>query len=290
MILILGASGQVGRALQAVCSPHCVALGRAEADLAAPETLPGVLARYKPTVVINAAAYTAVDKAEEERELAHCINSVAPGIIAQWCAGNGVPLIHYSTDYVFDGSGDAPKRETDATNSCNYYGESKLAGERAIIRAGGNYLIFRTSWVYDAQGKNFFTTMLRLGAEKETLRVVADQHGAPTYAPHLAEATWRALMAARSMGTFPSGIYHLCNGGETTWHRFAESIFANARKKNWPLRVQLVEAITTNDYPTPAARPLNSRLSCMKAKEVLGVSLPAWQEGLDDCMSRFIPD
>jgi dTDP-4-dehydrorhamnose reductase len=198
--------------------------------------------------------------------------------------------VHYSTDYVFPGTGTRAWSEDDETAPLNVYGESKLAGEQGIAAAGGRYMVFRTSWVYDAVGKNFLRTMLRLGADRETLRVVADQHGAPTYAPQLAQGTLEALNCAESEEQFPSGIYHLCNGGETTWHDFAQSIFDAARSRGWNLKVQNVEAVASSAYPTPARRPMNSRLNNSKAQRVLGVQLPHWQDGLNACLDQLQND
>lgn len=285
MILIFGANGQVGGALARTLGPDAVALGREGADLSRPETLPSVLDRHRPQIVINAAAHTYVDKAESERELAFALNAQAPGVMTRWCRDHGVPFVHYSTDYVFDGTGDIPWTEENAPHPLNVYGESKRAGEEAVREAGGAFLIFRTTWVYDARGKNFLTTMLRLGREKEELRVVADQQGAPTYAPHLAEATLEALAHARALPSFPSGIYHLCHADETSWYGFAEAIFDAARAHE-SLAVRRVIPITTLEFPTPACRPLNSRLNCDKAARVLSVRLPSWQEGLAACMKQ----
>lgn len=279
-IAVLGANGQVGRALAAQLGERAIPLTRAEADLAHPEKLAAILDLHDPDAVINAAAYTAVDKAEEEPKLAHTINADAPQVLAAWCAAKGKPFVHYSTDYVFDGSGEHPWVETDPTAPLNEYGRSKRAGEVAVEEAGGEHLIFRTSWVYDAHGKNFLNTMLRVGAEREELKVVADQHGAPCYAPHLAEASIAALDAAHGMEAFHSGIYHMANAGEVTWHGFAEAIFAEARKAGMPLAVKNVLPIDTSAYPTPAHRPHNSRLNAGKLHNVFGISLPHWQDGL----------
>jgi dTDP-4-dehydrorhamnose reductase len=245
-IAILGANGQVGRALVEQLGAHvCIPLTRLVADLARPTSVVAALRHYQPQAVINAAAYTQVDQAEKEESVAATINAEAPRLIAQWCAGAGVPMIHYSTDYVFSGEGETPWREDDRTGPLSAYGRSKLAGERAIVEAGGRHLIFRTSWVYDETGKNFLRTMLRLGAERETLRVVADQFGAPTYAGHLANATIEALGNALKSTQFPSGIYHLANRGETTWHGFATAIFVAARERGRQLAVTRVEPIET---------------------------------------------
>jgi len=281
--LVFGSNGQIGQALGALLD-DAVLLSRDEADFSRPNTLPAVVEAINPSVIFNAVAYTAVDKAEEEEALATVINADAPGALAAIAAKRGIPFVHYSTDYVFDGAGDTPRNETAKTFPLSAYGRSKLAGEKAVEAAGGHYLIFRTSWVYDAFGKNFLKTMLRLGAEREQLRVVADQIGAPSYAPHLAAATLQALENAQAQAAFPSGIYHMCNAGEVSWHGFAEAIFEEARKCGMELRVESVEPIPTSAYPTAATRPLNSRLDCSKLRDTLGVTLPDWREGLKDAL------
>ena len=287
-ILVLGASGQVGTALLELLGNRGIALDQQDVDFAQPKSLEPALTRlagsHKISAVINAAAYTQVDKAESEEALAQAVNSEAPGVLARWCAGQNIPFVHYSTDYVFNGQGTRPWTECDATAPLNAYGRTKLAGEVAVTQAGGSHLIFRTSWVYNSSGKNFLKTMLRFGAEREVIKVVADQHGAPTYAPHLAQATLAVLENASAQPQFPSGIYHLCNTGETTWYEFALAIFESARVKGIPLKVKTVEPAATADFPTPAKRPFNSRMSTEKAKRVLNVQLPDWREGLAECM------
>jgi dTDP-4-dehydrorhamnose reductase len=285
-ILIFGANGQVGSALAKLLGNKAVALSRAEADFSHPELLEAIIAAYNPAAVINACAYTQVDKAEEEEALAYTVNASAPELLARACASRNIPFIHYSTDYVFPGNGERAWIETDITSPLNAYGRTKRAGEEKIEACGGKYLIFRTSWVYDESGKNFLNTMLRLGSERETLTIVGDQRGAPTYAPALAKATLQALRNAQNLPEFPSGIYHLCGAGVTSWHEFAEAIFQQARKKKVPLKIQEVKAIATAAYPTPAKRPLNSQLNCSKARQILTVELPAWQESLQECMEQ----
>lgn len=284
-ILIIGAQGQVGSALMALCE-NAIGVTRKEIDLENLDFFSHENAGMKPSAIINAAAYTAVDKAEAEEIKAHQVNAVAPSMLAAYCKLHDIPFIHYSTDYVFDGTGAAPWHEEDMTSPNNAYGRSKLAGERRIAAIGGKYLIFRTSWVYDETGKNFLNTMLRLGAERDELRIVNDQWGAPTYARHLAEATLQALENASQSPRFPSGIYHLCGGGETNWHHFARQIFSLARKQKLPLQINNLQGIATEEYPTPAMRPKNSRLNCDKANQVLGVRLPHWEEALEECMER----
>ncbi len=284
-VLIIGAKGQLGRALMEHCD-HAIGVGREELNLETLSYFPQEVAGIVPAAIINAAAYTAVDKAEEEEIKAHQVNAVAPALLANYCAGQRIPFVHFSTDYVFDGSGAARWHEEDITAPLNAYGRSKLAGEKRVAEAGGKYLIFRTSWVYDETGKNFLNTMLRLGAERESLKVVNDQFGAPTYARHLAIAALEALENASHSPRFPSGIYHLCGGGETHWQHFAEQIFSLARKHHQPLKVHAIEGIPSEAYPTPAARPRNSCLNCDKAYQVLGVKLPHWEEALEECMER----
>lgn len=284
-IAVFGANGQIGRALVQQLGERAISLGRREADLSQPETLLGLLNSMQPLdAIINAAAYTAVDQAEEDVDTAFLVNSLAPGILANYCAAKKIPFIHYSTDYVFDGLGTHKRLEIDQTAPLNLYGHTKLAGEEAVIVAEGKYLILRTSWVYDAVGKNFFNTMLRLGAERETLRVVSDQFGAPCYAPDLARATIECLEKAVAMEIFPSGIYHFSHQGETSWHGFAEAIFAAAREAGMPLQVKTVEPIPGSQYPTPAERPQNSRFDTGKLGEVFDVQLPDWRDGLASAM------
>lgn len=305
-IIILGASGQVGRALSQLSHLYfpddlVIALVRNEADLAHPtkvvQLLSEIITQGPVKAVINGAAYTQVDRAEQEEELATIINGQAPGEIAQWCEANKVAFVHYSTDYVFPGTGTRGWCEHDPVSPLNAYGRSKLRGEQEIARTKGHWLIFRTSWVYDAFGKNFFNTMLKLGMERESLRVVSDQWGAPTYAPHLAEATLKALKKSLEMHTssktanqpFPSGIYHLCGEGVTNWHEFAMEIFKEESShpssvQRLPLKVSQVTPISSEEYPTPARRPKNSRLNMDKIKTVFGVSLPDWKNGLHECV------
>lgn len=287
-ILVTGKGGQVGRALCALLGPQARAVDRTQLDLSRPEELPGKLESLWASepfgAVINAAAYTQVDLAEKEEELAHRVNAESPGILARFSASRGIPFIHYSTDYVFNGEGNSPWKVEDPTSPLNAYGRGKLEGEKKIAQAGGKWLIFRTSWVYDAEGKNFLRTMLKLAQERETLRIVSDQMGAPTYAPHLAQATLVALRNAQETAPFPSGVYHLCSGGTTSWHGFAQAIFEEARKNGFSLKVGEVLAIRSEDFPTPARRPRNSRMDTSKARNVLGAQLPDWEEGMRECL------
>lgn len=299
-IIVIGQHGQVGRALAQTLGNQAKVFGRSDLDLSNPHQLEKNLDSLldslseaeKPKAFINAAAYTQVDRAEQEPALAEAINAEAPAVLAQWCARQEIPFIHYSTDYVFPGTGEHPWTEKDPTSPLNTYGASKLRGEKAIaaqMKSTGKWLIFRTSWVYDATGKNFLNTMLRLGQEREELKIVADQFGAPTYAPHLAQATLKALEHASQQEIFPSGVYHLCHSGVTSWHGFTQKIFEEVRKRGLPggasLRVQKILPILSEEYPTPARRPKNSRMNTDLAFERLGVRLPDWQQGLEDCIN-----
>ncbi|MEL3953604.1 dTDP-4-dehydrorhamnose reductase [Stenotrophomonas bentonitica] len=287
-ILLLGANGQLGQELQRALAPlgTIVATTRSGAlpdgsacevaDFDQPASLAALLDRVQPTVVVNAAAYTAVDRAESDRDAAFRANAEAPGVLAQWCAQAGVPLVHYSTDYVFEGQGTRPYREDDATAPLGVYGASKLAGEQAIRAAGGRHLIFRTAWVYASHSANFLRTMLRVGAERDVLRVVADQVGTPTPAALIADVTAQALQHDGAL----SGTWHLTAKGETSWHGFAEAIFAEAVATGVLPRAPKVEAITTAEYPTPAKRPAYSHLDVAKLEQDFGVVLPSWQDGL----------
>lgn len=281
-ILLLGANGQVGwelqRSLATLGTLH--AAGRSQADLEQPESLRRVVAQVQPDVIVNAAAHTAVDKAESEPDRAQAINAEAPGLLAQLAAERGAWLVHYSTDYVFDGSGTRPWAEDDPTGPLSVYGRTKLAGEDAIRASGARHLIFRTSWVYASRGGNFARTMLRLGAEREVLRVIDDQIGAPTGADLIADVTAQALRQALAQGT--TGTFHLAPGGQTSWHGYAQFVFDAARriKPDLPVKVQTVEAIPTSAYPTPAQRPLNSRLDTNRLQSTFGLHLPHWHTGV----------
>lgn len=286
MILILGKHGQVGSNLALLAEKKAIAVDRNDADLLDKNFIRSVDALYEKhhfTTIINAAAYTQVDKAEQEHDAAMLANGYAVGMLADWCKARGVVLVHYSTDYVFDGSGSEPRKEDARTHPLSIYGKSKLLGEEMITASGAKHLIFRTSWVYDAQGNNFFNSMRRLFKEREEINVVADQIGAPTYAPSLAAATLGALAHAEAMEYFPSGIYHLCGGGEASWYDFACAILALATQHESGIKCKRVNPISTEDYPTPTQRPLNSRLDCTKAKTILQVGLAPWQAALEKC-------
>ena len=272
MILVFGKTGQVATELQR--QADVTALGRAEADLSDPDACAAAIRAHGPDVVINAAAYTAVDRAEEEEALATCINGAAPGAMAQACADLGIPFVHVSTDYVFDGTGTRPWRETDPVAPQNAYGRSKLAGEIAIRAAGGAHAILRTSWVFSAHGANFVKTMLRLSDTRDTLNVVEDQIGGPTPADAIAAA---CLTIADQLRQTPgkSGTYHFSGTPDASWKAFACEIFARAG------RDVAVTGIPTSAYPTPAVRPLNSRMACSGLKDRFGIDRPDWQDALD---------
>jgi dTDP-4-dehydrorhamnose reductase len=290
--LLLGANGQVGNELRrslaamgeivpTTRSGQLPDGGRCEvADFDQPDTLVELVERIRPTIVINAAAYTVVDKAEDDIEAAFRANAEVPGVLARECADRGIPLVHYSTDYVFDGRGTRPYREDDATSPLGVYGASKLAGEEAVREAGGRHVILRTAWVYGRYGHNFLRTMLRVGAERDELRVVADQRGTPTPASLIADVTAELLRKQTPV----SGTFHLTPRGETSWHGFAEAIFDEAVARGLLARAPRVLAITTADYPTRAQRPSYSRLDVGKLEQQLGHPLPDWRTGLQQML------
>ncbi|RPI42085.1 MAG: dTDP-4-dehydrorhamnose reductase [Betaproteobacteria bacterium] len=286
-ILVTGAQGQIGHELRRTFAPlgEVIACDRAALDLADPEAIRHVVRATKPKLIVNAGAYTAVDKAESEPALAMAINGLAPGILAEEARRIGGSIIHYSTDYVFDGDKPEPYVEDDTPNPMSVYGRTKLAGEQAVAAAGAPYLIFRTSWIYGNRGRNFLLTIQRLATERGELRVVSDQKGAPTWSRLVAEAT--ALAAARTRGQFHdvSGIYHLTCAGCASWHDFARAIVDNLPPRADGV-IPRVHPISTSEYPTPAHRPKNSVLSCTRAKERLGVELPAWEVGMALCIDK----
>jgi dTDP-4-dehydrorhamnose reductase len=281
-ILLIGKNGQVGWELRRTLSPmaRVMAVDYPEIDLADAAAARRLVLDNKPNVVLNAAAYTAVDKAESETKMAQLINGVAPGVLAEAAKQVGALMIHYSTDYVFDGTKQTPYLETDPPNPLGTYGRTKLEGDEAVRAAGGNHLIFRLCWVYGARGQNFLLTMQRLARERETLRVVKDQFGCPTWSRLIAEATTLALtqvLAARDVSVF-KGTYHLAAGGSTNWHTFASRIVEMMPEAE--RRCREVVAITAAEYPTPAKRPTYSVLDCGKLKKTFGIQLPDWENGL----------
>ena len=282
-ILLLGKTGQVGSALtplltrlaQSTDAGALVALGRADVDLSDAAALAQAVQQVQPALIVNAAAHTAVDRAETEPDIAFAINALAPGVLAQQAANLNALLVHYSTDYVFDGSQQTPYRESDPTHPLGVYGQSKLAGEQAVQASGCRHLLLRTSWVYDSTGRNFLTTMLRLAKQHGKLRVVGDQHGSPTSAAMIAEASLQLIRSMLNQPAMQGGLYHLTAQGQTTWHGFAQAIMRKAG-----LDVP-IEAITTADYPTPARRPAYSVLDCSKLQTEFNYRLPGWQQALD---------
>lgn len=289
-ILLLGKNGQVGWELQRALSVlgEVVALDRHRAstdygdlagDLSDLDGLRDAIRAVSPQVIVNAAAYTAVDKAESEREMAHTVNALASQVMAEEAKRLDAWLVHYSTDYVFDGAGSNPWKETDDVSPVNHYGATKLEGEQLIQASGCKHLIFRTSWVYAARGNNFAKTMLRLAKDRSTLNVIADQVGVPTGADLLADVAVATLQQAQHKPEL-SGIYHLAPSGETTWHGYASYVIQLARKHGEALAVEAVNPIATTEYPTPASRPLNSRLDTAKLRHSFALHLPDWQCGV----------
>ncbi|OIN43438.1 dTDP-4-dehydrorhamnose reductase [Pseudomonas azotoformans] len=284
--LITGQHGQVSRELQQRLQGlgELIVLGRDQLDLANAEQIRQQVRAHRPSLIINAAAHTAVDQAESEPDAAFAINAIAPGILAEEAKALGIPLIHYSTDYVFDGSKPAPYTEADTPNPLGVYGQSKLAGEQAIAAVGGEYLILRTSWVYSNHGKNFLLTMQRLLQEKPQMRIVADQIGAPTWAGSIADSTLALIERWQAGKAGEWGVYHLTAEGETSWFGFAEAIGEHLRKQGKACAD--LEAIPSSAYPTPAQRPLNSRLDCSRLQQQWHVSQPHWQDALRECLAQ----
>ncbi|UQR66599.1 dTDP-4-dehydrorhamnose reductase [Bradyrhizobium sp. C-145] len=293
-ILLTGTGGQVGGALQPLLARlgTIIAPNLNEFDLSKPDRLVGALDTFQPDLIINPAAYTAVDRAEDERELAFRINAAGPEVIAKWAAKRRVPLVHFSTDYVFDGSGKAPWREDSPTGPLSVYGASKLAGDTAICAAGGPHLIARTSWVYAAKGANFLRTIARHAAERKELRIVADQIGAPTTARTIANAIADIVLPNLSnlneLFARKGGVVNLVCTGETSWHGFASAIVAGLRSRGLRLEVESVIPIATADFPTKAIRPGNSRLDLSRLKKQFGVTTPNWQDALSVELDDFV--
>ncbi len=295
-ILLTGATGQVGWELARALVPLAgvvISPGRTELDLAKPETLAAAVDAAQPDVIINAAAYTAVDKAESDAAVAQSVNADAPLELAKSARKRNALLIHYSTDYVFDGRKEGEYAEDDTPNPLSVYGRTKLAGDMAIRESGADHLIFRTSWVYAARGRNFLLTMLRLATEREELRIVDDQCGAPTWSRLIAVSTVLALrqdLASREQGKFDSAVINLATGGAVTWFGFASAIIAAARAHGMPMKCREVLPITTADYPLPAQRPANSRLACARLAKRYGVQLPEWNRCMNLCLAEVIAD
>jgi dTDP-4-dehydrorhamnose reductase len=297
-ILLTGSTGQVGGELLDTLKPlgEVVAPSRAEMDLANAASVRDTIRAVRPRWIVNPGAYTAVDKAESEPELAYAINAEAVRVMGQEARAIGAGVIHFSTDYVFGGSASAPYRETDATRPVSVYGASKLAGERALAESGAGHMIFRTSWVYGALGKNFLLTILKLARERETLRVVADQYGAPTWSRDLARMTAEVIgqreTAAQGQELTAvladaGGVYHAAGAGETTWFGFAAEAVRLQKEKEPGTRFAAIEAITTAQYPTPAQRPANSRMNCERLMERFGWKLMDWRDSLRQVLAEL---
>jgi len=293
-ILVTGKRGQVGWELQRTLMPlgRVFAVDRESMNLADSSAIVQTIAHLKPDVIVNAAAYTAVDKAETEQALAMQINGQAVQVLAEEAKKHKALLIHYSTDYVFDGTKSQPYSENDTTAPVNYYGVSKLAGEQAIQTVASDYLILRTSWVYGNRGNNFLLTMLRLMQERETMAIVSDQYGTPTWARFIAETTAHIIKQAlqeKAERLFTSGVYHLTATGDTSWHGFAQMILQLAKKNAWQpeLKIKTLDKTGTANYPTPAKRPLNSRMATEALCERFSLHLPSWDEALALCMERL---
>ncbi len=292
-ILLLGKNGQLGWELQRALAPlgELIALDRHAtehvADLASPDALAATVQALRPQLIVNAAAYTAVDKAESEPDLARAVNATSPGVLAQAAAATGAWLLHYSTDYVFDGSGATARSEDAATDPLNVYGQTKLEGEEAIRASGCRHLILRTSWVYAARGGNFAKTMLRLAGERERLTVIDDQIGAPTGADLLADLSAHMLRQALLQPAC-SGTYHAVAGGETSWHAYARHVIDWARAHGQELKATDIAAVPSSAFATAARRPLNSRLSTAKLQQTFGLSLPHWQAGVDRMLAEVL--
>jgi len=296
-ILLLGKNGQLGWELQRSLAPlgEVLALDRYSTnhcgDLSQPEQLAQTVLAYKPDFIVNAAAYTAVDKAESEPEVARCINTDAPVALAKAAAQVGAWLVHYSTDYVFDGSGSHARQEGEGVGPLNVYGQTKHEGEQAIVASGCKYLIFRTSWVYAARGGNFAKTMLRLAQDREKLTVINDQHGAPTGADLIADVTAHAMRRVLNTQNIAlGGVYHLVASGETTWHGYANHVIDQAKRISPALAWTVTEVapVPTSAFPTPAVRPLNSRLCTTKLQQAFGLVMPPWQQGVDRMLAEIL--
>lgn len=287
-VVVTGANGLIGKTMLKLLGGSNLALTRNQLDFTRPEeiqtSLDHLTNHLQVRAVINCAAYTRVDQAEQEQTLAMTINGDAPGELAAWCAVRDIPLVHFSSDYVFSGAGVRPWVEDDPVAPINIYGQSKAKGDHNISKRGKNWLIFRPTWVYGENGKSFYTSMLMKAKEQEVLRVVSDQVGAPTYAVPLCQAVLRGLDRACSMKVFPSGVYHLCHNGETNWYAFCCEIIAAARRNGMALAVKQIIPVTSESFKAPAHRPLNSRLNTDKAYQVLGIRLPDWKVGFEACV------
>jgi dTDP-4-dehydrorhamnose reductase len=295
-LLITGSNGQVGFELRRSLAPlgRVVALDRAQCNLSRPDDLRRIVRETRPDVIVNAGAYTAVDKAQSEKELALAINGTAPGVLAEEARALGSLLVHYSTDYVFDGRKPGAYVESDAVGPQSVYGETKLAGELAIAEAGGSSLIFRTSWVAGAHGGNFAKTMLKLAQERDSLRIIADQIGAPTTAALIADVTAQIVARhwlAANPADLRTGVYHLAAAGETSWHGYAVEVLRYAAARGVALKVdpECIDAIPTSAYPLSAPRPANSRMDTASLRETFGIHLPDWRQGVHHLLDQILP-
>lgn len=288
-VLLFGADGQLGHTLQTELSVlgRLIPLTLVDVDIADANALRAVIRHHAPRYIVNAAAYTSVDKAEQEPDLAHAINATAPGIMADEAKALGATMVHYSTDYVFNGQSTQPYTESDATDPLSVYGRSKLDGDEQVMAHAGSFFIFRSSWVVGANGGNFLKTMLRLAQERDSLSVVADQHGVPTSARWMAQVTREVLQNPQH--TALSGLYHLSNGGRTTWHGYAQYVLAQALQMGWHFKVRPedIKPIATSDYPLPATRPANSMLDTSLVRQNLGLLIPTWQSGVDEVLATL---
>lgn len=288
-LLVIGRDGQLARGIVENADRfgvQVISAGRPDTDVTDRNSVEATIAREHFDAVVNAAAYTAVDKAESEPSVAHAVNAIGAEHVARACAANDIPIIHISTDYVFDGSKDSPYQEDDQTGPINAYGRSKLEGEHRVADICARHVILRTAWVHSPWGSNFVKTMLRLAAERPAVSVVGDQQGSPTYAPHLAEAVLAiASRAIADPAGMPWGTYHAVGRGETSWFGVAREIFDCAREQGLP--AARVTAITTAEYPTPARRPANSRLNCDRLRQSFGLELPDWRLGVQNCVARL---
>lgn len=292
-LLLTGKNGQVGFELQRALAPlgDVVSHDRTSCDLENEASIRKAVRQFNPDVIVNPAAYTAVDRAESEAGRAHAINTRAPAILGEEAARLGALVVHYSTDYVFDGKAPGYYRETDGTGPQGIYGKTKLAGEEALAATGARHIVFRTSWVFGAHGANFAKTMLRLARERETLGVVADQIGAPTSAALIADVSAHVIRQLGATKTADlDGIYHLVASGETNWHAYASHVIDYARAKDHAIKVapDAIRAIATADYPTPAKRPANSRLDTRKLRDTFGLTLPDWKVGVDHVLEQIL--
>ncbi|MBI5816454.1 MAG: dTDP-4-dehydrorhamnose reductase [Nitrospinae bacterium] len=288
-ILLTGKNGQIGWELAREMAglAKAAAIGRDEMDLSSADSIRAAIRDAKPDIIINAAAYTAVDKAESEPDIAMAVNGVAPGIIAEEAKKVGAILVHYSTDYVFDGTKKSAYTEDDTPNPLNVYGATKLAGEKAVLASGCGGVILRTSWVYAARGGNFVRTMLRLAGEREELKIVSDQRGAPTWARMIAKATTRIVTGFQRELTHPARMFHLTAAGETSWCGFAQRIFEHGSRLGLINLAPRVIPVSTADYKTPARRPLNSAMACGRIHDAFGVTPPDWEDSLKLCMAEL---